>query len=165
MGWWFQNVILLLVLTRCSPVGFKENIFFVCFSLNPPDFQRCSRVADVQLSGNQNNLRSLGMMDVLPCWSEKGSCHPRVPLCREGAVAVCRSTACKNGAGSAGIYLLVVKREKTRQQNRAFLCSFCLIRGKTKLPSLEGPGCFWKWRLQINLPSIWYPAPGLPLHH
>lgn len=54
-------------LTRCSPVGFKENIFFVCFSLNPPDFQKCSRVADVQLSGNQNNLRSLGMMDVLPC--------------------------------------------------------------------------------------------------
>lgn len=39
-------------LTHCSLVGFKSNFLFVCFSLNSPDFQRCSRVADVHSSGD-----------------------------------------------------------------------------------------------------------------
>lgn len=39
-------------LTHCSLVGFKRNILFVCFSLKHTDFQRCSRVANVHLSGD-----------------------------------------------------------------------------------------------------------------
>jgi len=45
------------------------------------------------------------------------------------------------------------------------LCSCRLILAKTKLPSLAGLGCFCKLMLLINLPSVWCPAPGLPLHH
>lgn len=43
-----------------------------------------------------------------------------------------------------------------------FLGSSCRILGKTKL---KGLGCFCKLMVLINLPSIWCPAPGLPLHH